>query len=90
MRRSILFEVCFIDFISNFLTLTIEYWLNRVSANSGKSGKSQGIHFTPGKVREKSGNLVKSQGKVREFSLNQEIFVQEQQMDEKVSKSRYI
>ena len=70
MRRSILFEVCFIDFISNFLTLTIEYWSNRVSANSGKSGKSgksQGNHFTPGKVREKSENLLTGQGKVREF-----------------------
>ena len=43
---------------------------DRVSAKSGKSGKSgksQGIRFTPWKVREKSGNFVKSQGKVREF-----------------------
>ena len=34
---------------------------------AGKSGKSQEIHFIPGKVRETLGNLVKSQGKVREF-----------------------
>ena len=61
-----------------------------MSAKSGKSGKSQGIHFTSCKVREKSGNLVKSQGKVREFSLNQEIFFEEQQIEEKVSKFRYI
>ena len=42
----------------------------RVSAKSGKSGKlgkSQGLHFIPSKVREKPGNLVIGQGKVREF-----------------------
>ena len=35
---------------------------------SAKSGKSQGIHFIPSKVREKSGNFVKSQG----ISVNSE------------------
>ena len=50
--------------LKNYIVLTLKIELDWVSA---KSGKSQGIHLTPLKVREKSGNLVKSQGKVREF-----------------------
>ena len=43
-----------------------------VSRRSNTSGclpsqGSQGIHFIPLKVREKSGNSIKSLGKVREF-----------------------
>ena len=42
----------------------------------GMSGKSRGIHFTPLKVREKSGN----------FSEIKKSFFLEQQIEEKLSK----
>ena len=49
------------SYVIKFLRQSISHF--RVSAKSGKSGKSQGIHFSPWKVWEKSGNFDKEYGK---------------------------